>query len=254
MQEDWTPLQEPTPPQPDKSIQYEGPLGYYFRLAGIEEGAHAVFFDLKGKTKVGKNLIAVVDKSNTAFTPDGEGLTITGKESDDTFHEDVSQNSPQQEDGSSKEVHHDKKITDLSDADILDLLQYSSDEIPVFNGDVNRAVDYCRRFLDGVCIPIEKVYGEGCPEVKFGFVIPKKGDNFYNFFYIKKTSTIYINRNVLSELSKIDPNQAITATTKSRGYNNQNHERRALLWQIKDAKKHGMNKIVDMLKNEYNES
>lgn len=171
--------------QPKKEIvNYKGSLDYYFRHCGLEEGAHAAFFVVKG------------NKDH----PQPESI--------------------------------DKTADDIED----------------FKGDKKFALTYCKSFLDGVKIPIKKVFGEDKTDLKFGFAIPKEGEEFYDFFFHPETKTVYINRNSLERFSQppFEPNIQIASTT-SEDYSSQKHEKRALIWQIKDAREHGQNELADLL-------
>lgn len=211
-----------------KIITYEGELGYYFRQAGIEEGAHAVFFNTKMQYEKGSGNIQNAVESVNEINPKTQKNII-----------------------GARYMQRTTPIEDMSDEEIRELIDYSDDLTPSFQGNKDRALEYCRTFIDGALVPVHKMYKTGSPEVKFGLVVPREGENFYDFFYHLEMNTIFINRSTLEEMSQYPSNISITASGTTKGYDQQSHEKRALLWQIQDAKKHGQDRVVELLRKSY---
>lgn len=215
-------------PHKKKIIVYEGPLGYRFRQCGIEEGAHAALHDVKSKNESGLSQIARMKESIKEVDPDAD-LQFVG----------------------TKEIHSEVDLMKITDDDIREVLEFTNEDIPPFEGDIEQAMEYCRQFIDGSLVPLKKIYKDKLLNVKFGLAIPRVGENIYDFFFSMDLNIVFINRNMLADFSKYPPDALITATVEGSEYKNQSHERRAMLWQIKDAREQGYDQIADILRNQY---
>lgn len=213
-------LPDSTPHEPSKEVRVS--LSYFFRHAGIEEGAHFVYWTIKKRSTKGKKLVESSQASANEWN-DKQGY------SKNVFPRVL--------------IKH--PINEITDEYIEDLFRSAS-----LNGNKENAKHFCLQFINGVLVSIQKLslindikkteQKSAESHLRFGLALTSE-EGSYNFYYSPDENAVIINRGFLERMSMygLSASVGVVDDTDTNQYGEQVHEQRAMLWQIQDAKKYG---------------